>query len=234
MGVIKYYLMPNMTTPDPNDQMARISPKEILDENTIAERMVKRSSSYTLPIIKGVLELFFDVVTDEISNGNHVNTPLVNIKPGINGTFVSATDNFDPARHLLKATISQGVLLNQKMKSSQVEKILKPIAQPVLVEYNDVNSKTFNSKITKGGIGIIIGEELKFNPANVNEGVFFYSEDNEITKVSNLAGITNGKIIFTIPSTLVAGNYTLKVIKAYGKHNELRTGELHEILTVAP
>lgn len=233
MGTIKYYLMPNVITPNPNDQTARISPKEILDENTIAARMVKRSSSYTLPVITGVLELFFDVVTDEISNGNHVNTPLVDIKPGISGVFSSASDSFDPARHLLKASVAPGTLLNQRMRTSQTEKITKPPTMPVLIEYNDVNSKTFNNRITPGGIGIIVGEELKFNPAVLKEGIFFVDEDNTTTKVTIIAGLTNGKIIFTVPSTLVPGNYKLQVIKGYGKNNDIRTGELHDTLIVA-
>jgi hypothetical protein len=233
MGTIRYYLRSSSITSDPNDQVAFVQPKEILDPDMLAERMVKRSSSFTLPVIKGVLSLFFDVASDEIADGKHVNTPLVNIRPSISGVFTSASDNFDPSRHIVKSSGTGGTLLNSKIALSQTEKIHPLATEPYLIEYTDVNSSTINSLVTKGGIGMIVGEELKFSWKDEDEGVFFVSQANVATRVETYAVVTEGKIIFSIPSTLTAGTYTLEVRRQYGVAKTVRKGQLRETLTVS-
>lgn len=233
MGTIKYYLQPNPVTPDPNDQSARVQPKAILDNKMVAQKMVQRSSSYTLPVIEGVLSLYYEVASDEIADGNYINTPLVNMKPGINGVFASASDSFDPSRHVIKGTFMGGTLLNQKLRLSQTEKMRQPLREPFILEYSDANSKTFNSIATPSGVATITGEELKFNPENAEEGVFFIAENGTETRVEAFAVRTEGQLIFNVPAGLTAGEYTLQVRRAYGVNNKLRTGELRDTLTVA-
>ena len=231
---IKYYLQPNPITPDPNDQSARVISNQVHDVTSITKEMLKRGSTITEADISAVLNVFFDVVTDEVAEGNSVNLPLVNIRPGINGVFASLTDSFDISRHIKKATLSAGLKLSQKMETAAVEKINQPIAAPVLIEFTNINTQTVNSILTPGGIGQIVGEELKFNPANVAEGVFFVSATGTATKVTVLASRTEGKLVFSIPTGLTAGNYTLEVRKGYGSTNiAVRNGSLQDTLHVA-
>jgi hypothetical protein len=229
---IKYYLQPNTATPDPNDQSARVLPNEVLDANTIIQRMLKRGTTLTETDIKAVLNLLFDVVTDEIAAGNHVNLPMANFRPSVTGVFTSITDSFDPARHTRKGTISQGTMLAQKMQKATVEKVMQSIPIPVLLEYFDFNTQAVNSNLTPNGIGQIIGEELKFDPSKPEEGVYFVAENGTETKVSVLANRTEGKLVFNIP-VLTAGNYSLEVRRIYTKNNQVRTGVLVDTLTVA-
>jgi hypothetical protein len=229
---IKYYLQPNNATPDPNDQSARVLPNEVLDANTIIQRMLKRGTTLTETDIKAVLNLLFDVVTDEVATGNHVNLPMANFKPSITGVFTSITDSFDPARHTRKGSISQGTMLTQKMQKAAVEKVLQGMPIPVLLEYLDINTQATNSNLTPNGIGQIVGEELKFDPAKPEEGIYFVAENGTETKVSVLASRTEGKLVFSIPA-LAAGNYTLEVRRVYTKNNQVRVGTLVDTLAVA-
>lgn len=132
--------------------------------------MVKRGTLVTETDAKAVLNIFFDVVSDEVADGNTVILPLVNIRPGITGVFSSITDSFDSGRHVKKANLSSGLLLTQKMQRAQVEKISSGQPSPVILEFLDINTQTVNSKLTPGGIAQLMGEELKFNPANAAEG----------------------------------------------------------------
>ncbi len=230
---IKYYLQPNPITPDPNDQSARVLPDASLTLDDIIAKMVKRGTLVTETDAKAVLNLFFEVVCDEVVDGNFVNLPLVNIRSGISGVFTSVTDNFDPARHALRATLSSGTLLNEKMQAARPEKTLQPTPSPVILEFLNVNTNTTNTVLTPGGIGQIIGEELKFNPDNAQEGVFFVKSDGTETKATVFATRTTGKLVFNIPNTLTAGTYTLEVRRAYTKDNIIRKGVLPDVLTVA-
>jgi hypothetical protein len=230
---IKYYLQPNPITPDPNDQSARVLPNASLSLNDIISKMMKRGTTVTEADARAVLNLFFEVVCDELVEGNFVNLPLANIRVGISGVFTSVTDDFDASRHAIRATLSPGLLLNEKMRAARPEKILQPMPSPVILEFLNLNTNTVNSVLTPGGIGQIIGEELKFNPDNLQDGVFFIKSDGSETKATVFATRTLGKLVFNIPTALTAGNYTLEVRRAYTKDNVIRKGTLPEVLTVA-
>jgi hypothetical protein len=227
---IKYYLQPNPITPDPNDQSARVLANTVHNTDTIIAKMMIRGTGCSEPDIRAVLHLFFNVVSDEVADGNNVNTPLVNFRPGISGVFASATDVFDGSRHVLKGNVSSGIMLAQKMQSAKVEKINQPVPAPALVEFMDVNSGVANSKITPNGIGAIVGEELKFNPENPDEGIFFVN--GTTTKVAVIATRTEGKLMFSIPA-LTPGNYSLEVRKGYKNNTTIRAGVLSDILVVS-
>lgn len=231
---IKYYLQPNPITPDPNDQSARVISNQVHDVDSITTEMLKRGSTITEADVRAVLKVFFEVVTDEVAEGNNVNLPLVNIKPGINGVFTNATDSFDPSRHIKKANVSSGILLSQKLNFARVEKVTQPTAAPALIQFTDVNTQNTNSILTPGGIAQVVGEELKFNPENPAEGIYFVDANGRATKVDVIASRTEGKLVFSIPSTLSTGSYTLEVRKGYGYTNiVVRTGSLQDALQVS-
>ena len=231
---IKYCLQPNPITPDPNDQSARVIKNQVYDVESITKEMLKRGSTITEADIRAVLKVFFDVVTDKVAEGNNVNLPLVNIKPGIGGVFTNATDSFDGSRHVKKASVSSGILLSQKLQEATVEKVAQPLPTPALVQFTDVNSQTANSTLTVGGIGQIVGQELKFNPANAIEGIYFVASDGRATKAEVLANRTEGKLVFSIPNSLDRGSYTLEVRKGYGTTNiVVRSGSLQDTLQVS-
>ncbi|MGL2965588.1 DNA-binding domain-containing protein [Flavobacterium sp. XGLA_31] len=231
---IKFFLQPNPITPDPNDQSARVITNRVHDVDSITQEMLRRGSTITEADIQAVLKVFFEVVTDEVAEGNNVNLPLVNIKPSINGVFINATDTFDAARHIKRASISSGVLLTQKLNSATVEKTIQGQTAPALIQFTDINTQTTNSILTPGGIGQLVGEELKFNPANPAEGIYFVAANGTATKVTVLANRTEGKLVFSIPDTLGAGTYSLEVRKGYGTVNiMLRSGILQESLQVS-
>lgn len=124
-------------------------------------------------------------------------------------------------------------MLTQKLNLAQVEKVLQTIAAPAIIEFTDVNTQNNNSVLTPGGIAQVIGEELKFNPANAAEGIYFIATDGTATKVDVIASRTEGKLVFSIPNSLTPGSYVLEVRKGYGTTNiVVRIGSLQESLQV--
>jgi len=231
---IKYYLQPNPVTPDPNDQSARVLSNKVHDLDSIIKEMLKRGSTVTEADVRAVVTVLFEVVTDEVADGNFVNLPLVNIRPSVTGVFTSVGDSFDPSRHIKGATLSKGTALINKINAAKMEKISQPTPTPMLIEFTDINSGTTNSILTPGGIGQIVGGELKFNPDNADEGIYFIAADNTPTKVAVLANRTEGKLMFSIPAGMASGTYRLEVRKAYGTTNlVVRSGSLADLLQVA-
>jgi len=231
---MQYYLQKNPITSDPNDHSARVVVPNNLDLESIIKEMQKRNSSLTRSDILSSLALFFEVTTDEVAEGNTVSLPIAVFRPSIRGVFKDATDVYDEKRHEKRASVSQGTLMASKMKNAPVEKVTEPLPQPAPLHFEDVVTDTINSKVTPGGIGIIKGEELKFDQANEQEGIFFVGNDSEGTfKVSVLAKVTSGTLIFSIPTDLAAGDYEVEVRKNYASGNKLVSGRLYETLSVS-
>lgn len=229
---VKYYLQPNHITPDPNDQTARVATNSVLGIDDLVKRIVKRGTTLTETDIRAVLRLSFEEAADCVAEGNAINLPLMNIRPSIQGVFTDVNDSFDASRHTLRASVSAGILLSEKMKTATVEKVSNSIVSPDIVDFTDVKTST-HTKASKGGIGIITGSELKFNTANATEGIFFVNiATNAETKVTDVAQRTEGKLMFLIPATLVAGTYYVEVRKAYTNANSIRSDAFETNLTV--
>ena len=230
---LKFYLQPNAITPDPNDHSAKVQLAGTHYMDDIIELALKRGTTLTRTDLKAASNLFFEVMSDEVANGYSLITPLFNIRPGIKGVFTNASDTFDPTRHAKKASVSAGDLVSKKLQEAKVEKVASSAPSPTLLEYTDVNSDTTNSLVTPGGIGMIVGEELKFDPDNPLEGLFFVPTDGSAeTKVGIMAKRTEGQLFFAIPDTLATGSYILEVRKGYGINANLRSGVLDDALNV--
>lgn len=227
---IKYYLQLNPVTPDPKDCSARIEPRDTLTEQEITKLMLKRGTMVTETDILAILQLFFDVVGDAVADGSHVNLPIAYIRPAVRGVFKDINDTFDASRHRKEAALSVGPLLKEKLRTARLEKIPNALPSPVLSLFEDVNSGTTDSVVTPGSIGRITGSDLKFDPTQEDEGIFFI-KDGEVTRVSVIALLTEGRLMFMIPS-LDAGDYTLEVRRAYTTSRSIRTGSLDQTLTV--
>ena len=229
---ITYYLQPNPITPDPNDQMARVQANQVLGVDDIVKRVTKRGTTVNEADVRSVLLLAFEEIADAVAEGNSVNTDLVNIRPSIQGVFTNAADSFDPSRHTTRASITSGNFLYKVMSEAKVQKTDNITAAPNIIDFHDVATNS-NTQATKGSIGTIVGSDLKYNDANALEGIFFIAANNTETKVTVVAQRTEGKLMFSIPASLVAGNYFVEVRRAYTAANTIRTGRFEQVLQVS-
>lgn len=229
---VRYYLRKNAISSNPTSHKAIIVPYKINNVSDIISEMLKRGTTLSEADILASLHLFFEVVNEEVQEGNHVNLPIANLKPGISGEFYGSSDQFDSSRHKIKATASIGSVTKKIMKEVVTEKITKPLTVPILTAFKDVHTQNLNSVISPGSIGQIIGNHLKYNPENANEGIFFVSDNEQEFKVNTVATRTLGKLAFIIPQ-LPSGAYTLIVKRAFGKSEAtLRNGSLSFLLKV--
>lgn len=229
---IKYYLQPNPITPDPNDQSARVQATGVLSIADIIKRMLKRGTTITETDATAVILLFMQEMIDAVTEGYSVNTDLVNIRPSIQGVFTNVNDSFDASRHTIRASVTAGNILFTKMLAASVEKVKTSVISPSIVEFIDNRTNT-NTQATKGSIGTIIGSELKYDAQNPLEGIFFINNATSTeTKVTDIATRTEGKLLFVIPASLVAGTYKLEVRKAYTAVKAIRSDVFTNLLTV--
>lgn len=221
---INYSLEPNHLTPDPNDQKARVVPNNVLTLEDIVKRILKRGTTLTEVDVRAVLLIAMEEIADAVVEGNNVNTPLINVKPSIQGVFKDVNDVFDAKRHTVNASVSLGTQFAEKIVGASVVKNASASAiAPDIVSFKDVRT-TSSTIATKGGIAAITGTELKYDMANASEGIFFINTTTAAeTKVTDVAQHTATNLMFLVPTTLVAGNYFVEVRKAYTKNTIIRS-----------
>jgi len=230
--MVKYNLTKNPLLKDGEGFMARVIPQGTKSVDDLIIDMREYHSTVTDADTKAVLEIFFSVVSRNVANGYSVNLPIANIRPSITGKFSSLTDSLDRNRHTVGASISSGMLLNQLMTSAQVTKVSGSVPSPTLLELTDCTTQLANSKVTPNSVATLVGTELKFDTANIHEGVFFVpTQTGSEVKVQIFASITANKIVFNIPA-LQPGSYTVVVRKGYCNGKVLRTGNLDDLVTV--
>lgn len=231
---IKYYLQPNLVTPDPNDQSAHVETSANLTDDDLAAELVARGTATSKAQAAAVIAGYQQLIAEKVADGNAINTPLCTVRPGINGVFTDPTDTFDPARHTIRANLKAGPLLTAALTGATVEKIVKSDPVPVLVSFINKNTGGVNATITPGGIGQIVGEQLKFKTTDATAGIYFTPATGSAVKVASIATRTEGELMFICPA-LAAGTWHVEVRRVYGTgaNATLRTGQLGHALTVA-
>ncbi len=230
----EYFLLPNYLTPDPNDCAARVRSLGIVDEATLIGDMLKRGTTLNRPDLEGTLHMLYDAILDRLAEGYTVSMAWAEIGLTIRGVFDSPQDTFDPARHVLDASVAASSKMRADLRrrvSVQKSTVLEKRPQPVALQ--DVTTGETNGPLTPGGMAELRGAFLKFDPADPQQGLFFTDAEGNETRV-DMVGINKpSQQMFLIPATLTGGTYTLEVRAVIGK-SELRVGRLHNPLTVPP
>lgn len=229
---IKFSLLDNPIAKQSDALRAQVKSLEVLDTSNVIDKIVARNSGLSSATVQACVQLFYEEVANSVADGFSVNTPLANFRPSIRGVFNSHLDGFDSARHQLGASISAGVLLNEKIQQASVEKLTLADNQPLVKAYMDGTTKGVNASITLGGIADLMGKELNFDFNNPEEGVFFVDEQNVATRVSYIHSQSSQKLVFVNPTTLLSGWYSLEVRKAYTNSKQIRKGLLKQKLQV--
>jgi hypothetical protein len=85
--------------------------------------------------------------------------------------------------------------------------------------------------MTPGGMGQLAGEQLKFDPTDPAQGIFFVAADGSEARVEVVDKNTGGELIFLIPASLTSADYTL-VVRSHLNFGELRSGNFNATLMV--
>jgi hypothetical protein len=147
---IKFYLLDNFVTSDPNDRRAQVSGYEIVTEKELFEYVTRAGSGITPAEARANYEEIIGAFAYFPGQGYGVNTEFVNIRPVISGVFRSDDDKFDPARHKIKFKASPGKRYSHTADSVKVEKIVAPGNLPLPVTFDDLVSETVNETLTPG------------------------------------------------------------------------------------
>ena len=183
---VYYSLIDNKLTPDPNDFRGQIEHNRSVTIEEIIQGIARPGSTVTVAEGLAFWEELSQAIVQELDNGNRINSDLFNLGLGMTGVFDSATDGFDPGRHQVRVRISPGTRLRKVESSIRVERVQASKALPLPERLEDFSSDTMNDKLTPGGTARLIGDRLKFDPADTDSGIFLRKSTGATTRCSVL------------------------------------------------
>ena len=233
--MVKYALRENTLGENSKGCIAVVSALGVASLEDIIGHMISEGTGLTRPQAMAYFEKLSQSVDYFIRLGFTVSTPLFRSRTSISGTFASKYDSFDPERHQINVRTISGVRLNKLEKELSVVKTKLNRLFPSPEILTDATTETDNSKITSGGVAILRGSLLKFDPLKSEEGIFFTAADNpaEEIRVMNYATIRSNEVNFQVPA-LEPKDYVLSVKSSYYSWSSLRKGEMESLLSVAP
>lgn len=229
---IRYYLLPNPVTSDPNDRRAQVFEYEIITEAELFQYMTREGSSITPSEAKANYEEIIGAFDYFLQRGCGFNTSFINIRPVMPGVYRDDNDRFDRKRHKIKFRASLGKRYNHVSDDIQVEKIAPPSNLPLPATFEDVTSETVNEVLTPGGTAILNGMRLKFSQSDTLLGIFLIDSAKNEYRIEKILSHTGTKIVFQLPASLASDEYSLEVRVLLKGNKNLKTGKLTEKLIV--
>lgn len=228
---LKYVLVDNKLTPDPDDCTARTQDLRTVPYEEIIARMTGRGLTLTDTEVKSVFNEFEHLLIELLEEGCAVNTPFIKISPSIVGVFRNADDTFDPARHAvrLNASLGSSIVIDQRKMKLQKEKL--SLVQPEILSVKDYQTLQMNEVIKRGGTVEITGSDLKIYPEDLEQGVFIGNQGSEVrvtTYMMNKPSI----LIFQVPQNVPGGEVYLRVKNKANTGKNIRIGTFSANLTV--
>ncbi len=207
---LNYFLINNHLTPDPNDQTTVVTGVKSYNDEEIAERMLRRGSTVTKADILAVFQNLVTEISYIVSEGDAVNSALIQATPSISGKFNDVRDSFDPSRHKLNYNLRFGKTVRDAMRKTKATKVATPETGPIISMIRDSVSGQADGTLTSGGSLEIFGSRLKVIPDMEGNGAFFIGADGTEYPVVTLVDNKPSRLIVLIP-TLPAGDYILEV-----------------------
>lgn len=232
---IRYALYPNTfrrRKPQQN-YVARVHHTQSCDQKMLVEMITHHNRALPPTMVEAVLEEYYRAVEWAIEDGMRVNTPLIKIQASIQGTFAEEDERMYPGRQRIVLKAVPGKRLRSLIKRLKAQKVAPKYPCPEPKQLEDIFSDTSNRSITAGGIIRLRGKRLKFDPEDIQQGIFLIQAGG--TKPIRLAkAVTNtpSQLLMKAPDDLPAGEYTLEVHAIVGNSTEIRYGKLPHALTV--
>ncbi len=181
--MLKYALVESAMATVPNNCVAVVSSPEVKDLNDVINFMIAEGTGLTRPQALAYFEKLIQTVEYFVGQGHRVKTPLIKVCPTITGTFKDKKDTFDSSRHRINIRATAGLRLKELPSKIKLEKVAVAQQSPDPQLFIDGSSQEMNLSASPGGIGVLKGILLKFDPADSLQGVFFAAADNPFVEI---------------------------------------------------
>jgi hypothetical protein len=223
---VRYYLLDNSMTSDPNDCRAQITDYEVITEKDLLDYITRQGSGITMSGAKASYEEIIGAHEHFLRQGFGINTEFLNIRPVVQGVFRDDDDKFDSGRHKLKYKVRLGRRYNRVTEDVKMEKVTQASSAPLPATVEDIASGTVNETLTPGGVATLAGLRLNFKQDDPQQGIFLIDSAKTEYRAERILTHTGKQVVFMIPAGLPSDEYTLEVRVLPHGNREVKKGTL--------
>ena len=209
-------------------------PRTLLEGSLDIRNVIKAlayGSTATPPDVLAVLENLERVCIENLSQGRSVNLGFCILRPKVKGVFQNPEEAFSEDKHSVEVSIVPSQMFVKRVAiEAKTVRVAQGKILPLVISVENISSGAVDT-LNSGDLVAIRGENLKFNKAELNQGVFLEKNGAEI-RVSEYSQVTSKLVSFKTPNGIVIGeSYRLKVRNLFG--SEIRTGEMEQDVRAA-
>ena len=215
--VWRYDLKENAMTKDvKEDYVASVVTLHSMTVDDIARAIVAERTEYRVDTIVNIANLIDEKIRQLVCQGNTVITGSALYAPSITGVFMGKSGTFNPDVNACTVNVSPSQALRNEvaMVTPSFSGYVKDQGGARLSLVRDITTGKTNGTITPGGIVEVIGVKIKCVNADgtgMGRVLFVNQETQAETEVTLLALNEPSRLMFTVPASLTAGTYTLRV-----------------------
>ena len=193
----------------------RILHRQVIRQEGLIDIMVHRNTTLSRQDIIGVLDLFQEVVLDNIEKGNMVSTPLFRTGFSLKGEFLSLTDKIDYRKHKPRVTIRlargisarlmRGVRLHRKRNKGEGFYIR---------ELRRLGAKDETNLFSPGDVIEIRGKGLRVYHCPAQYAIQLCRNEKTVAELPVIS-LDNGKAVTQILPSVQPGQYKVVLLKKF-------------------
>jgi hypothetical protein len=234
------WLYKNLLTSDPNDYVGKTKTEHVYNVADISHLCETRGNSgVSADEMTRLVNLWLKEMSYQLCDANGINTGYFTAELHLKGVFNSLNEPYSPEKHKLLFEFHQGSLLRKELEEVSVSMEGAADTSPLLDQLIDSTGGDINQKITIGGIIEIRGYNLKFLPAEANNGIFLIAaDDSSETKLAVVPTNTPQHLMAQAPASLQARDYNVEVRTTWSNTGKplqtLKVGRLPYLLPAEP
>ncbi|MCB0191784.1 MAG: DUF4469 domain-containing protein [Anaerolineae bacterium] len=221
-----------------SDYRARVQYRQTIDYDGMLDLMQAQHPDLSPAEARVVFDVFIKTLLPLLMDGNRVVTPFGTFGITLKGNFNALTDKFDARKHRFEITIKPAPKLQKAFaRQAHPHKVETPKRVPKLDEYIHVADPAAYNQLSPGHMARLLGNNLKFNPDDPEQGIFLLAMKNGRRdaeqlpiRIAQIGTNKSKELLFLIPADLPPNVYQLEVRARFGKH--LRIGQLSRLLMV--
>lgn len=210
-----------VTKDDPNDKIFNVVSQGTADKERLIAEMMAVNPGLERETLRHVLDLENRVVMRLLMNGMRVNNGLFEAAPQCKGVVRGTA--WDPAVNSIYVNFKQGKEMREAIRATTINVIGEKSTTFFLSSSLDATTGATDFSATPGGNFTLMGKNLKVVGDDPSVGIALISSSDVETKIPvGAIGVNQpSKLVFIIPASLSAGDYTLRLTTQYNGNNSV-------------
>ena len=156
-----------------SDYRARVKYRHTIDYDQLLDIMHARHPNLSQSEMRVVFDVLIETLLPLLLDGNRVVTPMGAYGTTIKGGFDAITDRYVEGRNCFEMTVKPSPEMQESFaRKARPHKVETAKPAPTLHEYVNVADPSAPDRLPPGNMGRLLGNELKFNPADLPSGAY--------------------------------------------------------------